>query len=99
MVIPLHIREDIKTHLAKHTEIAADSLLFTPARGGCHVNGRVFAKDVFKPALASIGRDDMRVHDLRHFAGTMITQEPRSGPRRPPAPLPRHGVPRSIRIV
>ncbi len=49
-------------------------MLFTPARGGCHVNDRVFAKDMFKPALASIGRDDMRVHDLRHFAGTMTAQ-------------------------
>jgi hypothetical protein len=52
----------------------ADSLLFTPAPGGCHINDRVFNKDVFKPALTAIGRDDMRVHDLRDFAGTMTAQ-------------------------
>jgi integrase len=74
VVIPPHIRDDIKAHLANHVDKAADSMLFTPARGGCHVNDRVFAKDVFKPALAAIGRDDMRVHDLRHFAGTMTAQ-------------------------
>ncbi|WP_235892866.1 tyrosine-type recombinase/integrase [Mycolicibacterium hodleri] len=74
VVIPPHIREDIKAHLAEHVAKPADSMLFTPARGGCHVNDRVFAKDVFKPALASIGREDMRVHDLRHFAGTMTAR-------------------------
>nr|WP_234901705.1 site-specific integrase [Mycolicibacterium fluoranthenivorans] len=74
VVIPPHIRDDIKSHLANHVDKAGDSMLFTPARGGCHVNDRVFAKDMFKPALASIGRDDMRVHDLRHFAGTMTAQ-------------------------
>lgn len=74
VVIPPHIRDDIKAHLANHVDKAADSMLFAPARGGCHVNDRVFAKDVFKPALAAIGRDDMRFHDLRHFAGTMTAQ-------------------------
>ena len=53
---------------------AADSLLFIPARGGCHVNDRVFNKDVFKPAAKTIGREDMTAHDLRHFAGTMTAQ-------------------------
>jgi transcription factor WhiB len=66
--------EDIKAHLANFVDTAGDSLLFTPARGGCHVNDRVFAKDVFKSALTAISRDDMRVHDLRHFAGTMTAQ-------------------------
>nr|WP_066898658.1 site-specific integrase [Mycolicibacterium houstonense] len=74
VVIPPHIRADVKNHLVKYVGKAGDSLLFTPARGGCHVNDRVFAKDVFEPALAAIGRDDMRVHDLRHFAGTMTAQ-------------------------
>lgn len=74
VVIPPHIREDIRVHLANHVDKAGDSLLFVPSRGGCHVNDRVFAKDVFKPALAATGREDMRVHDLRHFAGTMTAR-------------------------
>jgi integrase len=74
VVIPPHIRSDIKAHLDQHVAKDPDALLFTPARGGCHVNDRVFAKDVFKPALKTLGREDMRVHDLRHFAGTMTAR-------------------------
>ena len=68
--------EDIKAHLANFVDTAGDSLLFTPARGGCHVNDRVFAKDVFKSALTAISRDDMRVHDLRHFAVRLTPARP-----------------------
>ena len=74
VVIPPHIRDDIKSRLTQHVSKEPDALLFTPARGGCHVNDRVFAKDVFKPALKNVGLEDMRVHDLRHFAGTMTAQ-------------------------
>ena len=28
----------------------------------------------FKPALTAIGREGVRVHDLRHFAGTMTAR-------------------------
>ena len=74
IVIPPHIRDDIKSHLAQHVSKEPDALLFTPARGGCHLNDRVFNKDVFKPAAKTIGREDMTAHDLRHFAGTMTAQ-------------------------
>lgn len=74
VVIPPHIRQDIKSHLAQHVSSEPDALLFVPARGGCHLNDRVFNKDVFKPAAKTIGREDMTAHDLRHFAGTMTAQ-------------------------
>lgn len=38
--------------------------------GGCHLNDRVFNKDVFKPAAETVGRGDLSAHDLRRFAGT-----------------------------
>jgi integrase len=38
------------------------------------VNDKVFADSYFKPALGDIGRVGARVHDLRHFAGTMTAQ-------------------------
>lgn len=74
VVIPPHIRSDIKRHLAQHVSIEPDALLFVPARGGCHLDGRVFNKDVFKPAAKTIDRENMTAHDLRHFAGTMTAQ-------------------------
>jgi integrase len=70
VTIPPHIREDIKKHLARHVASGPNALLFVPARGGCHLNDRVFNKDVFQPAAKSVGIDDISAHDLRHFAGT-----------------------------
>ena len=74
VVIPPHIHADIKSHLTQHVSKEPDSLLFTPARGGCHVNDQVFAKDVFKPACKTVGLEHMRVHHCRHFAGTMTAR-------------------------
>jgi integrase len=69
VTIPPHIREDVKAHLAQHVADNPEALLFTPARGGCHLNDRVFNKDVFKKAAKDVGREDLSAHDLRRFAG------------------------------
>jgi integrase len=74
VVIPPHIRADIKAHLDSFTAADPNSLLFVPIRGGCHVNDKVFATSYLKPALKSIGRESVRHHDLRHFAGTMTAR-------------------------
>ena len=77
VVIPPHIRADVKHHLDVHVAKGEDALLFPPARGGCHLNDRVF-RDYLDPALEAIGQktdaDGMRVHDLKHFAGTMASR-------------------------
>ena len=74
MTIPPHIRDDVKAHLAQHVGDNPDALLFTPARGGCHLNDRVFNKDVFKKAAKDVGREDLSAHDLRRFAGSNNAQ-------------------------
>lgn len=74
VVIPPDLVPDIKAHLANHVDKPADSPLFVAARGGCHVNDRVFGKDVLKPACDALGLKDVTHHDLRHFAGTMTAQ-------------------------
>ena len=63
-----HIRQDIKDHLVHFVEPDLNALLFKPARDGCHLNDRVFNKDVFKRAAKSVGRDYLSAHDLRRFA-------------------------------
>jgi integrase len=74
VVVPPHIRPVLKHHLDVHTGQGADALLFTPVRGGCHLNDKVFADSYYRPALRGIGRDGVTVHMLRHFAGTMTAR-------------------------
>lgn len=74
VTIPPHIRDEIKQHLALFVASGPDALLFTPARGGCHLNDRVFNKDVFKKAAKDVGREDLSAHDLRRFAGSKNAQ-------------------------
>lgn len=64
----------MKQHLAQYVSTDTESLLFEPSRGGCHLNDRVFNKDVFQKAAKHVGRDDLSAHDLRRFAGTINAQ-------------------------
>lgn len=73
VVIPPHIRGDLAAHLAENVGDRPDALLFPAARGG-HMNDRVFSREYFADALAAIGRQGVRVHDLRHFAGTQAAR-------------------------
>jgi integrase len=66
--IPPHIRADVQSHLDTFVESDSEALLFVPVRHGCHVSDRV-VRDAFRDALKSVGRQGMRLHDLRHFAG------------------------------
>ena len=47
------------------------ALLFTTTKNACHLNETTFRRSAFLPALKAIGREGVRIHDLRHFAGTM----------------------------
>ena len=72
MVVPQYVRAEIKHHLDTYVEDGPEAKLFAPANGGCHLNDQVF-REQFNVALAEIGREGVRVHDLRHYAGTMAT--------------------------
>jgi integrase len=73
VVVPPHIRPDLIDHMANHVAKGADEQLFPAARGGCHFNDKVM-RAYLAPALKSIGKEDMRIHDLRHFAGTQTAR-------------------------
>jgi integrase len=68
VAIPPHIRADVQNHLDSFTDIEADSLLFKPIRGGCHVSDRV-VRAAFVPACQAAGLTGVRLHALRHFQG------------------------------
>ena len=73
IVMPPHIRDDLQRHLDSHVADDGEALVFPPARGGCHLNDKVF-REYFIPALGAIGRTRVRIHDLRHFAGTQTAR-------------------------
>jgi integrase len=55
VVIPPHVRDDLRKHLATNVAKDQEALLFPAARGG-HMNDRVFSREYFADALAVIGR-------------------------------------------
>ena len=72
--IPPHIQQDVKAHLSRHVSSDSEALLFEPARGGCHLNDRVFNKDIFQRAAKDVDREELSAHDLRRFAGSKNAQ-------------------------
>ena len=73
VVVPPHIRPALVEHLARYVvDDDADALVF-PAAKGCHLNDKV-ARGYLAPALSALGRDKVRIHDLRHFAGTQAAR-------------------------
>jgi integrase len=74
VIVPPHIRADLKHHLDVYVDKDADALVFPALRYACHFNDSVFAKH-FRRALETAGcRDDARIQDLRHFAGTQAAR-------------------------
>lgn len=73
VVVPPHIRADLRAHLDEHVAKGPDAQLFPAAMGGCHLNDRVF-RDYFVEAQEAIGVEGVRIHDLRHFSGTQAAR-------------------------
>jgi len=73
VVVPPHVRGDLLHHLDTFVGTDREALLFAPVQGGCHLTGNSF-RPRFNAALAKIGRSGVRIHDLRHFAGTQVAR-------------------------
>lgn len=73
IIIPPHIRTGVERHLARFVDADPEALLFAPARGGCNVDSRVL-RDAFRDACRAADVPATRLHDLRHFAGTMTAR-------------------------
>ncbi|MFT7025368.1 MAG: integrase, partial [Rhodococcus sp. (in: high G+C Gram-positive bacteria)] len=69
VTIPPHLRDEIERHLAEHVGPDRDALLFPDPTGG-HMREWTYRRQ-FDAAKTKLGRDDLHVHDLRHFGGVM----------------------------
>lgn len=67
--LPGFVVDELRAHLAEHTDGAADSLVFAMPDGSPVTNLRL--SFLFRRARATIGRDDLTWHDLRH-TGAML---------------------------
>lgn len=67
VVVPPHVRGALVEHLTEHVAVEPEAPLFTDGDGQRITEGK------FRPhwhtARAAIGRNTLRVHDLRHHAG------------------------------
>jgi integrase len=73
VIVPPHIRSDIKHHLDAHTAPGPNALLFAPINGRCHLSDDTI-RNAMTPILARIGKPNMVIHDLRHFCGSQTAR-------------------------
>lgn len=72
VVLPPHIRAEVKHHLDRYVGAEPTALLF-PSPRACHLS-ETKLRNVWKAALKTIGRENVRLHDLKHFCGTMTAR-------------------------
>jgi len=72
VVLPPHIRADVKHHLDVYTGAEPTALLFE-GTASCHLSESTL-RNAWHKTLKTIGREKIRVHDLKHFAGTMAAR-------------------------
>lgn len=70
--VPPHVVPRLLDHLDTYTAGGRDALVFPTSRA-TRISQATFTKP-FKAALATIGRESVRVHDLRHFGAVAAAQ-------------------------
>jgi integrase len=64
--------EILRAHMKAHTGKSPESFVFTTTQGK-RLSQTAFTKTL-KNGYASVGKPDMRVHDLRHVGATLAAQ-------------------------
>jgi integrase len=72
VTVPPHVAMLLREHMKAHTGPGPEAFVFTTTRGK-RVSKTAFTKSV-KNGFASVGKPDMRVHDLRHVGATLAAQ-------------------------
>lgn len=70
VTIPPHLMPAVTAHLATHTGIGPESLLFTSSSGG-HVKDSTARRGWFHHARTAADRQDLTFHGLRHTGATL----------------------------
>lgn len=69
--VPPHIVPALQQHLEKHVRPGADALLFPSMRDHERHLQPTVLHTAWRKARAAAGREDLRIHDLRHTGATM----------------------------
>jgi hypothetical protein len=72
VTLPTAVVAALAEHLANYTEESPDALVFLSSQGR-HLRRSNFNRRVWQPATRAAGVEGLRVHDLRHTAGTLAT--------------------------
>jgi integrase len=72
ITVPPHVAEVLRDHMKKHTGRGPEAFVFTTTRGR-RLSTTAFTKSV-KSGFATVGKPEMRVHDLRHVGATLAAQ-------------------------
>ncbi|MGV9710727.1 tyrosine-type recombinase/integrase [Gordonia sp. NPDC003424] len=72
ITVPPHVAKALTAHMKRFTEPGPEALVFTTIRG-TRLTAGTFTKP-FKAAVASVGKPDVRIHDLRHVGAVLAAQ-------------------------
>lgn len=70
VTVPPHVVPALQKHMDDFVSRGQESLLFPAADGQSHLQPTVFSA-AFRRARSAAGREDLRVHDLRHTGATL----------------------------
>jgi integrase len=70
--LPAVVVEALAEHLARYTAKSPEAYVFLSSQGR-HLRRSNFNRWVWQPATRAAGVEGLRVHDLRHTAGTLAT--------------------------
>lgn len=72
VTVPPHVAEALTAHMKRFTGADPESFVFTTIRG-TRLTAGTFTKP-FKAAVASVGKPEVRIHDLRHVGAVLAAQ-------------------------
>ena len=85
VVLPVQAVDELREHLERWARLEPDDYVFTSPEGMPPERNN-FGMRVWLPATAMLGLEGLKLHELRHPAGTLAAQT--DGPSAAPRPAP-----------